>query len=108
MVMQKSEIYTHVHGELLVVAQWKAVPGQEAKISAILDEFLPQAQAEPGVKLFQIARDKADPKHFLFYELFADETAFAAHQASEHFKTLIVEQAVPLLSDRQRTQYVLI
>jgi quinol monooxygenase YgiN len=106
--MSKSEPYQRAQGELLVVAQWKAAPDQAGRVADILDRFLPQAQAEPGVRLFQIARGKEDPAHFLFYELFADEAAFAAHQASEHFKTLIVGQAVPLLADRQRTQYTLL
>ena len=71
------------------------------------DRFLPQAQAEPGTRLFQIARAKEDPARFLFYELFADDAAFAAHQASAHFKTLILGEALPLLAERQRTQYTL-
>jgi quinol monooxygenase YgiN len=106
--MSKSEMYQHAQGGLLIVAQWKAAPDQAGRVVDILNRFLPQAQAEPGVKLFQIARGKEDPEHFLFYELFADEAAFAAHQASEHFKTLIVGEAVPLLADRQRMQYPLL
>jgi quinol monooxygenase YgiN len=106
--MPKSEIYQRVQGELVVVAQWKAAPGQAGKVADILDQFLPQAQAEPGIKLFQIGRSKEDAAQFLFYEVFADEAAFASHQASDHFKTLIVGAALPLLADRQRTQYTLL
>jgi quinol monooxygenase YgiN len=96
------------NGGLLVVAQWKAKEGQAEAVAAILGRFLPQAQSEPGVKLFLISRGKDDPGQFLFYELFADEAAFAAHQASTHFKTLIAEQALPLLSTRERAQYALL
>lgn len=92
-------------GGLLVVAQWKARDGQADAVAAILRRFLPQAQSEPGVKMFLISRGRDDLGQFLFYELFADEAAFAAHQASAHFKSLIVEQALPLLSARERTQY---
>lgn len=95
-------------GGLLVVAQWKAKEGQAEAVAAILRRFLPQAQSEPGVKLFLISRGKDDSGQFLFYELFADEAAFAAHQASTHFKTLIAEQALPLLSTRERAQYALL
>jgi quinol monooxygenase YgiN len=105
--MQKAEIYDHVRGNLLVVAQWKAAPGEANRVADILDRFLPQAQAEAGVRLFQIARGREDAAQFVFYELFADEAAFAEHQASEHFKTLILAEALPLLADRQRTQYTL-
>lgn len=95
-------------GGLLVVAQWKAREGQADAVADILRRFLPQAQSEPGVRMFLISRGKDDPGQFLFYELFADEAAFAAHQASAHFKTLIAEQALPLLSARERTQYALL
>jgi quinol monooxygenase YgiN len=106
--VHKPELYELVRGDLLVVARWQAAPGQEGRVADILDRFLPQAQAEPGIRLFQIARGKEDAAQFLFYELFADESAFAAHQASEHFKTLVLGEALPLLIDRQRTQYTLL
>jgi quinol monooxygenase YgiN len=89
--MQESELYQQASGDLVVVAGWAAAPGQAARVADILRRFLPQAQAEPGIKLFQIARGTEDEAQFVFYELFADEAAFAAHQASEHFKTLILQ-----------------
>jgi quinol monooxygenase YgiN len=95
-------------GGLLVVAQWETKPGEADNVADILRRFLPQAQSEPGVKLFLIGRGKDNPAQFLFYELFADETAFGAHQASAHFKTLIAGQALPLLAKRERAQYALL
>jgi quinol monooxygenase YgiN len=106
--MQKAELYAHARGGLLVVAQWQTAPGQADRVADILGRYLPQAQAETGVRLFQIARGKDDAEKFLFYELFADEAAFAAHQATEYFKTLILGEALPLLVDRVRTQYTLL
>ena len=93
---------------LLVVAQWEAKEGQADKVAAILDGFLPEAQKDPGTKLFLIGRGKDNPAQFLFYELFQDEAAFKAHAESAYFKTYIAEQALPLLAKRERTQYVLL
>lgn len=93
---------------LLVVAQWEAKEGEAGKVAAILDGFLPEAQKDPGTKLFLIGRGKDNPAQFLFYELFQDEAAFKAHQDSAYFKTYIAEQALPLLARRERAQYVLI
>jgi quinol monooxygenase YgiN len=95
-------------GGLLVVAQWEAKPGQADAVVEILHRFLPQAQSDPGVKLFLIGRGKDNPAQFLFYELFVDEAALAAHAASEYFKTLIAGEALPLLSKRERAQYALL
>ena len=78
------------------------------KVADILRRFVPHAQGEPGVKLFLISRNKENPAQFLFYELFADDAAFTAHQASDHFKTLIAGEALPLLAKRERAQYALL
>ena len=105
----KMTIADAVSGEgLLVVAQWEANEGQADNVADILDRFLPEAQSEPGVKLFLIGRSKDNPAQFLFYELFRDEAAFKAHQESPHFKTYIVGQALPLLAKRERAQYALL
>jgi quinol monooxygenase YgiN len=95
-------------GGLLVVAQWEAKDGQADRVAEILTRFLPEAQSEPGAKLFLISRAKENPAQFLFYELFRDEAAFKAHQDSAHFKTFIAEQALPLLAKRERAQYALL
>ncbi|WP_407158853.1 putative quinol monooxygenase [Bradyrhizobium sp. STM 3557] len=92
-------------GGLLVVAQWEARDGEADRVAEILSRFLPEAQQEPGVQLFLISRAKDNPAQFLFYELFRDEAAFKAHQESDHFKTYIGGQALPLLARRERAQY---
>jgi quinol monooxygenase YgiN len=95
-------------GGLLVVAQWEAKEGKADAVVDTLRRFLPQAQSEPGVKLFLIGQGKENPAQFLFYELFENDDAFLAHQASEYFKSLIVGEALPLLSRRERKQYSLL
>ena len=95
-------------GGLLVVAQWEAKEGQADKVAAILDGFLPEAQKDPGAKLFLIGRNKDNPAQFLFYELFRDEAALKAHMESDYFKTYIAGQALPLLAKRERAQYALL
>ncbi|WP_225140503.1 MULTISPECIES: antibiotic biosynthesis monooxygenase family protein [unclassified Bradyrhizobium] len=97
-----------IGGGLLVVAQWEAKAEEVDRVAEILRGFLPQAQREPGVKLFLISRAKDNPAQFLFYELFGDEDAFRAHQESAHFKSYIAEQALPLLTRRERAQYTLL
>jgi quinol monooxygenase YgiN len=107
--MQQSAVSDAVRGGgLLVVAQWETKQGQADRVADILRRFVSRAQGEPGVKLFLISRGKDNPAQFLFYELFADDAAFAAHQASDHFKTLIAGEALPLLAKRERAQYVLL
>ena len=40
----------------------------------------------------------------MFYELFEDEAAFAAHQQTDHFKSLVIEQGLPKLTKRERVR----
>jgi quinol monooxygenase YgiN len=95
-------------GGLLVVAQWETKEGQADTVAGILRRFLPEAQSEPGAKLFLIGQARDNPAQFLFYELFRDEAAFKAHQESAHFKTHIAGEALPLLAKRERVQYALL
>ncbi|MDI1284972.1 MAG: putative quinol monooxygenase [Reyranella sp.] len=90
---------------LVVTAFWDAKPEEVGALVGIIGKFLPQAQREPGVLAFQIHQSLTEPTKFFFYEVFKDEAAFAEHQQSEHFKTLIVGQAVPKLARRERAQH---
>jgi quinol monooxygenase YgiN len=90
---------------LVVTAFWQVNPGETDNVVEILRKFLPQAQRESGVKAFQIHQSLSEPEKLFFYEVFRDEAAFAEHQQSEHFKTLIAGEALPRLAKRERTQY---
>src|SRR4051812_2189785 len=88
---------------LIVTAFWEAKSGEVDALVGIIRKFLPQAQAERGVLAFQIHQSLSEPTKFFFYEVFRDEAAFAEHSQAEHFKTLILEQAVPKLAKRERS-----
>ena len=90
---------------LIVTAFWEVNSGEEGAVAALLKDFLPQAQREPGVKEFQIHQNLAEPNKYFFYEVFAGEAAFADHQQTPHFKNIIVGQAVPKLAKRERAQF---
>jgi len=94
-----------MHDGLIVTAFWEAKPGESAAVLDIVRLYLPQAQREPWVKAFQIHQSLTEPEKFFFYEVFSDEAGFASHQQTEHFKTLIVGQALPKLAKRERTQH---
>lgn len=40
---------------------------------------------EAGCRYFDVTRDRADPLHFVFYELYDDQAAVEAHRAAAHF-----------------------
>ncbi|MGO4712792.1 putative quinol monooxygenase [Bradyrhizobium sp. 2TAF24] len=89
----------------VVTALWEAKPGEEAAIADILARFVPQMRSEPGTLSVTVHRARATPARYFLYEVFRDEAAYAEHQQTPHFKQLIVEQALPRLATRERTQY---
>jgi quinol monooxygenase YgiN len=97
-----------ITGGLVVAATWEAREGEADAVADILSRFAPKAREEPGMKLFLVHRGIANPAQFLFYELFEDEAAFAAHQETEHFRSLILGEGVPRLTRRERVQYAML
>jgi len=95
-------------GGVAISAIWEAKAGEEDAVAAILTRLGEAARTEPGVKLFLVHRGATNPGQFLFYELFEDEAAFAAHQQTAHFKSLVIEQGLPRLTKRERVQYAVL
>jgi quinol monooxygenase YgiN len=89
----------------VMVAHWRPRAGQSEKIEAILQELAAVVRQEPGNLQFVVNRSHDDPNEFLLYEQYASEQAFRDHQQTAHFKTLVLERAVPLLERRERHAY---
>jgi len=73
-------------------------------IESFMSKLMVNAKAarnEPGCKTFDVLVDPHDKSRLMLYEVYADEKAFEAHQATPHFKKYLAE-AVPLLASRER------
>ena len=60
-----------------------------------------EARKEPGCRQFEVLVDPKDRTKVALFEVYDDERAFEAHQATPHFKKYLAE-AVPLLASRER------
>lgn len=87
---------THV-----IVARWRRREGQIEKIEEILRDLAKEIRREPGNLQFIVNRSRDDPNEFLLYEQYVSEQAFLDHRQMPHFKTLVLERAVPLLERRE-------
>jgi len=76
-------------------------PENVDKFMSKLMENARAARGEPGCKTFDVLVDPQDRTKVMLYEVYADEKAFEAHQATPHFKKYLAE-AVPLLASRER------
>jgi len=89
----------------VVSATWTAQPGQEGVVMDAIERLAPISREEPGNRFYQAYQDPAEPGVFRLFEIYDDEAAYAAHGASEHFRQYALEQAIPVLANRERAFY---
>ncbi len=90
----------------VLAVTWVAKPGNEAQVREILERLGPASRQEPGVITYTTHVDPENPREFFIYEKYHDADGLQAHQETEHFKTLVLETAIPLLESRVRRQLV--
>ena len=76
-------------------------PENVDKFMAGLLENARAARQEPGCRQFEVLVDPKDRTKVALFEIYDDDKAFEAHQATPHFKKYLAE-AVPLLASRER------
>ncbi len=89
----------------VVSATWTAEPGKEDVVLDAIARLTPPSRAEEGNVFYQAYQDPAAPSIFRLFEIYTDEAAYAAHGASAHFKEFALEQAIPVLANRERAFY---
>jgi quinol monooxygenase YgiN len=76
-------------------------PGNVERFMKGIGENARAARKEPGCRQFEVLADPKDKAKVVLFEVYDDEKAFEAHQATPHFKKYLAE-AVPLLAGRER------
>ena len=89
----------------VVSATWTAQPGQEDTVLDAIEKLTPPSREEPGNVFYQAYQDPAEPSVFRLFEIYEDETAYAAHGASDHFAEFGHGLAIPVLAKRERAFY---
>ena len=66
-------------GAFSVVAEVRAKPGREAELRAITLPLISLVRADPKNIVYFLQEDREAPGHFVFYEVFANQEDFEAH-----------------------------
>lgn len=74
-------------GAYAVVAEVRAKPGKEDELRVATLTLVAQVRAEPNNLLYFLHEDRETPGHFVFYEIFATQADFEAHNATPHVKS---------------------
>jgi quinol monooxygenase YgiN len=69
-----------------LVVPLKVKPEMREKfLAAAQDDSICSVRDEAGCLRFDVLQDNTDPSKFFFYEVYLDENAVKAHQASAHY-----------------------
>ena len=71
-------------GAYAVVAEVRAKPGKERALREATLPLVAAVRREPNNLLYFLHEDRQSPGHFVFYEIFASEADFVAHNATPH------------------------
>ena len=88
----------------VLTVQLRIKPENVDKFMQALQVNAREARKEPGCKQFDVLVDPNDKTKVMLYEVYNDDKAFEAHQATPHFKKYLAE-AVPLLASRERATW---
>jgi quinol monooxygenase YgiN len=89
----------------VVAIMLEAREGEADALAEILRGLTQPTMAEPGVKLFLPYRSPTNTSLFFVFELYVNEAAWAAHEATDHFKAAIKE-LLPRVTRRERVPFV--
>jgi quinol monooxygenase YgiN len=84
-------------GTYAVVAAVRAMPGREDELRAITIPLIAEVRREPNNMLYFLHEDREAPGHFVFYEIFASQADFEAHNATPHVQAWFAR--LPELAD---------
>jgi len=89
----------------VVAIMLEAKEGEAEAVAEIARALVGPTMAEPGVKLFLPYRSPANKSLFFVFELYVNEAAWAAHEATDHFK-VAVKELLPRLIRRERVPFI--
>lgn len=84
-------------GAYSVVAEVRAKPGREQALREITLPLITQVRAEPNNLVYFLHEDREAPGHFVFYEIFASQADFEAHNRTPHVQAWFAK--LPELAD---------
>ena len=73
-------------GAVSVVAQVRAKPGKEAALRAATLPLISLVRSDPKNLVYFLQEDRAEKGHFIFFEVFATEEDFEAHNNQPYVK----------------------
>jgi len=84
-------------GAYAVVAEVRAKPGKENELRSATLPLVAEVRREPNNLLYFLHEDRETPGRFIFYEIFASQADFEAHNRTPHVQAWFAR--LPELAD---------
>ena len=75
--------------EIVIFSRLQAQPGRGAELAAAFDDLNDAVANEPGTITFTMHAARDDPDTLLFYEVYADDAALAAHREGNAVRAVV-------------------
>lgn len=72
-------------GARVVVSHFRAKPGSEEAIEALMAAHATDTHTEAGVRTFAMHRDADDPRHFVVIEVYDGQADLEFHRTTPHY-----------------------
>jgi quinol monooxygenase YgiN len=90
---------------ILNIANYTIAYGNTDRVLALLTEVVAASRAEPGCLSFNTYLKVENEHEVVLIEKFENAAAVDAHHETAHFTSIVLEQIVPLLSERTVETY---
>lgn len=86
---------------IYVCAKWEVQEGKLDAVLTILKEAAQKSSEERGNLFYKVHQSQTDKNTLILFEGYEDQSAIEFHRNSEHYKSTVVDQIIPLLKSRE-------
>ena len=87
--------------EVEVFAKWRIKEGALQNVLSLLEIVVEKSRAEEGNLFYHVHLSTTDENTLILHEGYQNESAIEAHRNADHFQTVVIDQIVPLLVERE-------
>ncbi|XXY45942.1 putative quinol monooxygenase [Sorangium sp. So ce269] len=86
---------------IVVVARWKTTADSLGGVLALVAELRERSLGEPGCLAYDVLQSVDEPGALVLLERYRDDAALEEHRRTSHYREILVERILPLLTDRR-------
>lgn len=86
---------------LYLFAKWQLKKDSMQAVLQLIPELMDKTRQEAGNLQYNIYQSMADANQLVLFEAYKDNESLETHRNSEHFQSIVINQIVPLLENRE-------